>query len=266
MAKDKATVKADGKVSVSDLAVIVDSMAKVLSALTAETTDNPAVIEWVVEGLKAGSATVTTRGIGATYLALHTIQRVIERYELLARKAHNGLVEDFPPPVQSAVRTLSSLVNGRITRISLSADDDAGEWSISPKLSEGVRDEDSARPGIDVNRYARTCLRGQIVTLDAKHSTYFTLREAHTGQLLRCYPSPSYRPELGKWWATGAWVIVEGTYSRYTDPPTMLSITNITPFENAPPGSWRDAAGCAPRRPGTEDISSAEMVRRIRDG
>jgi hypothetical protein len=265
MAKDKATVKADGTVSVSDLAVMAESMARVLSALTQDETENPAVVEWVVEGLRAGSATVTTRGVAATYLALHAVERVVERYEVLARKAHNGRVEDFPPPVQSAVRKLASLVDGRITRISLIAGDGGAEWSLSPSLGEGVQDEESARPGIDVNRYARTSIRGQIVTLDDKHATYFTLREAHTRQLIRCYPSRSYRPQLGDLWAVGSWVIVEGTYSRYTDPPTMVSITEIVPYDNAPAGSWRDAIGCAPRRKNT-GISAADAVRRVRDG
>ena len=85
MAKDKATVKADGTVSVSELAVIADEMAKVLSALTAETTDNPALVEWIVDGLRIGSATITSRGRAATYLASYAVARVIERYELLAQ-------------------------------------------------------------------------------------------------------------------------------------------------------------------------------------
>lgn len=266
MAKDRATVKADGTVSVEDFRVIVDAMADLLSSLTAESTDNPAVVEWVIHGLRAGSATIVTRGVPGTHSATHTIEDVIGRYELLARKAHNGRIDDFPTAVQNAVRRLAGLVNDRITRISLSGGDGDGDWVIDPELG-GEEDDDSAdRVGVDLGRYARSSVRGRVVTLDDKHALYFTLEEAHTGRMIRCYPDQRFKRQLADYWKESAWIIVEGTYSRYTDPATIKAITDITPFDPAPAGGWRAAIGCAPRGPSAEAVSSAEMVRRVRDG
>jgi hypothetical protein len=260
MAKDTVTLKADGVVSIADFHVVVGVMADVLDALTAEATSNTKTVEWVIDRLKAGSAVVVGRGLAETHRAAGAVEEVVKRYDRLARKAHEGRLDEFSEPIQAAVRKLADLVNGKITQISMKAGDEPVEWAInpSPKSQE--------RAGVDVRRYARSAVTGQIVTLDEKHALYFTLREAHTGRLIRCYPGRSYKQDISGYWASSTWVIVEGTFSRYTVPPTMYDVTEIVPLESAPRGSWRDAAGCAPRDPDGTSMSSADAVRRVRDG
>lgn len=265
MPKDRATLKADGTVTVKDFLLIVGGLAEVLFALTNETANNPGAIEWVVDGLKAGSATIVTRGYAGTFLATHDVEQVVDRFEQLARNAHSGRIDEYTAPVQAAVRNLASLVDGRITRIAMGAGDDSREWTIDPKLGGNVEDVPTVEAGVDVNRYARSSVKGQVVTLDDKQAVYFTLREAHTGELIRCYPDKNTKAKLSKYWAENTWVIVEGTYQRYTSTPTMHKITEIVEVEQVQGGSWRDAIGCAPRL-ANHDVSAADAVRRVRDG
>jgi hypothetical protein len=265
MPNDTAIIKADGVVTIAQLRVVVDALLNVLTTLTEEATSNPGAVEWVVEGLKGGSAKITARGLPGTFNAKNAIGLVIQRYERLARQAHDGVITEFPPSVQDAVKQLVELVDGKVTKVSLGTDDH--EWGINPAAIAGLGEapEIAHKVGMDVSRYARSAVKGQIVTLDEKNALYFTLREAHTGQLIRCYPEKRHKKELSEYFGTGNWVIVEGTFSRYTTPATMHHITDIVPIGVGKKGTWREAIGCAPRHPDGQDISSADAVRRIRD-
>jgi hypothetical protein len=265
MPKDTVTLKADGNVSLGDLRQVVDAMTELLSALTEESTSNPKAIDWIVEGLKAGSATIVSRGVYSTFLGSKAVEDIVQKYERVARAAHRGAISDFSQPVQGAVRRLAGLLDGRITRISMSGGDDPAEYAIDPEISGGNDHSSLERAGETVYRYARSAVTGKIVTLDDKQALYFTLREAHTGRYLRCYLDRKFKGDISAYFASSRWVIVEGTFSRYSDPPTMHKVTEIVPLENAAPGSWRDAVGCYPRSSDAENISAAEAVRRGRD-
>jgi len=131
MAKDTVTLKADGSVSLDDFQVVLRAMVEMLSTLTAEATPSPGTVEWVVDQLKGGSAMIVGRGLPGTFLAAGAVEEVVRSYERLARKAHVGQIEEFPIPVQQAVRKLAGLVNGKITRISLSAGDAPKDWPVN---------------------------------------------------------------------------------------------------------------------------------------
>ena len=56
----------------------------------------------------------------------------------------------------------------------------------------------------------------------------FTLLEAYTHRLIRCYPRPTDRPKLGEYWSEKTWIIVEGyLLCVYGDHPTISAITDI---------------------------------------
>jgi hypothetical protein len=121
------------------------------------------------------------------------------------------------------------------------------QWAIERRLG----DDDGEDPGdpepIRLRRISRSAVKGQIVTLDQKRVPYFTLREAYTRRHIRCYPDASRKNDLGAYWSSGRWIIVEGTFARHAQPPTLTDITNIVALEQVQEGSWREAIGCSPR-------------------
>ena len=113
--------------------------------------------------------------------------------------------------------------------------------------------------------YARAAVKGKIVTLDKKHALYFTLQEAYTERHIRCWPGKEHRAKLGRYFDEGTWIIVEGTFMRYGDKPSLSHITDVVELPRADQGGWRQAIGAAPRGPDAQNISSADAVRKVRD-
>lgn len=97
---------------------------------------------------------------------------------------------------------------------------------------------------VDLTTSIRTALRGTVETLSQKQGVYFTLREASSGRDIRCYPGREFKQRIGETWVNDGWVIVEGTYNRFTTQPTMTDITEIFVIAPAKPGDWKHAAGC----------------------
>jgi hypothetical protein len=264
LAKDSVILKLDGKVSVADFRTVVDAFSDLLMTLTAE-TNAEAAVDWLLSDLRSGSATLTSRGLFANVEGEHTIDIVVGRYEDLARAAGDGTIDKFSDGVQKAMRSLTSVVNGKIPRVFMGTPDEPELGKIERPI-ETVEDVNAAQKVIEPRPYNRAAIKGQIVSLDQKHGIYFTLQEAYSYRYVRCYPGKEHRTNLGNYWENRTWVIVEGTYIRYGDIPTMTQITDVVPLPDGAKGGWRAAIGAAPREPQAGEISSADAVRKVRDG
>jgi hypothetical protein len=261
MARDTVTLSLEGHVSLADFKTAVGAFIDLIGLLTDEV--NPeAGIEWFVSDLKPGSATIAAR---AEYEAVDdtvTVETVVRRFDEIGETIHRGDLQRlrrYPPPVEQLAVAVTSVLNGRIPRLRLVADDHA--WTAEQRIDP--RQPQIARPKTGT---VRTSIKGRIVTLDEKHGLYFTLQEAFTNRNVRCYPAAAYRDRLGEYWTRKTWILVEGTYNHYTTKPTLTEITDIVPFGDAEPGGWREARGVAPRLPtGTTD-SAAQAIRKVRDG
>lgn len=267
MASDTVILKAEGIVSAADFRVIVDAFTDLIAALTAETNAS-AAIEWMIDDLRGGSATIVSRAISGNRESEHTAELVVAKWENVAVAANKGALNRFSDRVRGPVQAMSSVINGRIPRLLLGTPEHPTLGSIDRALFDDVVPDTSLAIVPGVHRLnSRAAVKGQVVTLDDKRSTYFTLQEAYSLQSIRCYPTKEeHRAKLGEYWTKKTWVIVEGTYSRYGGVPTIVGITDIVPLPDDEKGGWRQAVGAAPRRPDAQDITSAEAVRRVRDG
>ncbi|MCY2953305.1 MAG: hypothetical protein NTU53_15195 [Planctomycetota bacterium] len=264
MPNDSVIIKIDGSVSVADFRVVVSAFADLLLALTAE-TNVEAVVDWIVSDLRAGSTQITGRGTFGNAEGKATVETVVREYENLSRAAREGRIEAFSIPVREAMQSITSVINGKIRRILMSTLDTPDLVAIENRLEE-VDSVDAHSTRKEPRPYARAAIKGQIVTLDDKHGVYFTLQEAYTQRHIRCWPGKKQRSNLGRFWEAKTWIIVEGTYMRYGNSPSLTHITDIVELPDAEKGSWRQAIGAAPRGPGAQDISSADAVRKVRDG
>lgn len=264
MEKDSVILKVEGKVSVADFRTVVDAFSDLMMTLTAETNADAAV-DWIVADLKGGSATLIYRGLYGNVEGEQTVGIVVGKYTELARDASEGRIDHFSDPVRQAMRQLSSVVNGKIPRLTMGTPDepDAGRIEQPIEIVEAA----PAGEGFPGPRPAtRAAVKGRIMMLDQKRSLYFTLQEAYSYRYIRCYPGKDHRSHLAEYWDKKTWVIVEGTLTRFGNTPTIQHITDIVPLPDGAKGGWRSAVGAAPRGPESSDIDAAEAVRRVRDG
>jgi len=264
MPKDSVILKLDGKVSVADFRTAVDAFSDLLMTLTAE-TNAEAAVDWLVSDLKSGSAVLSSRGLFANAEGENTIRLVVGKYEDLAVAATSGTLDRFSDSVRRAMKSLTSVVNGKIPRVFMGTPEHPELGRIERPI-ELAEDTTGQKAVVEPKPYSRAAIKGQIVMLDQKHSVYFTLQEAYSYRYVRCYPGKEHRENLGKYWENKTWVIVEGTYMRYGDSPTVTQITDIVALPDGVKGGWRSAVGVAPRGPQSGDISSADAVRKVRDG
>jgi hypothetical protein len=267
MAKDTVILKVDGNVSVADFRTVVNAFVDLLFTLTAE-TNAEAPVDWVVDDLRGGSATIVSRALFGNAEGESTVTTVVEKYQRLAVQAHAGRIDEFSDRVIDAMHAMTSVVNGRIPQILMGTPDEPEPLTVT-RLHKLADAEEVAPVEIEPRPYSFTAIKGQVVTLDKKHGTYFTLQQSYTGRHIRCYPKRDakgdLREKLGRYWAEGTVVIVEGRFTRYGSSPTITEIRQILELPPGEPGGWRKAVGAAPRPAGSSDISAAEAVRRVRD-
>jgi hypothetical protein len=262
MARDAIKLKVNGKVRVEEFRAVVEAWCDLVTAIAVE---NGAIerVDWIISHLEAGSAIIETRGLADGPDAEKAVEASIDEYDAVAVAAQEGRLEQFREPIQRAMTDLRSVVNGRIPNIVMIT---PGRERVVERSLEEPGEGGGEVAHVTLRRQTRSAIKGRIRTLDDKQGTYFTLEEAYTRRTIRCYPAAEFKERLGHYWASETWVIVEGTFTRYNEKPTLIHITDIVPLEAMEPESWRQAIGSAPRNPKGSKMTSAEAVRKVRDG
>ncbi len=258
MAHDRITFSLAGEVTLGNFRTAISSFTNLMEMLTAQA--NPeSKVEWIISDLRFGSATITVRGEVEERDEVPVVEEVVESAEEIGKLAS---VHDFkmwttyPRAIRDEVATMFGMLNGRIPTATLGPYTIDAPVAVDPPI------------GIEFNipRREHTSIKGKIVTLDNKRGTYFTLREAFTNRLIRCWPTLNYRDQIAALWKSEAWVLVEGSYNTFTEKPTMTDITEIIPLGTAEKGGWKKVFGISPRGPGDSKDSVADIVRKVRDG
>lgn len=262
MAAPTIQFRLEGVVSLEDFRTAVNAFASLIDMLTDQADPN-APIEWDIKTLRAGSAFVQVSGTSETAEGELAVEEVRRDYSRIAEIAARRQMSDWagiPRPIREQVAMLTGMLNGRVPRAAMGTNND--EWIVEAPISV---EPPTLIQDIEDRKRQRTSIRGQVVTLDDKRATYFTLKEAFTRRMVRCWPESKYRAMLGEYWSTQAWIVVEGSYNTFTEKPTMTDITDIIPLGAAPPEGWKQAFGIAPRKTGGVQGTSADVVRKVRD-
>jgi hypothetical protein len=266
MPKESIYLKAQGEVSIGDFRTVVDAFVDLLSAITSDVAPRQAGVQWIISKLESGSCIIESRGIGRDYASKFTVGLVVERYEAVVQAAHFGRIDKFSEDIQDPLRRMASVIDGGTVSDILMGPDASNLVAVDPAIGEGKPASDSP---MGLQRYTRTAIKGQVVTLDQKRGTYFTLRQAYTNRNIRCYlteDQQQYKARLGGLWTRGTWILVEGTFARHGDVQTIYHITDLVELDDVEPGSWRQAVGCAPRSPEGAGKNPVDAVRKVRDG
>lgn len=249
MASDTVTLAAGGEVSLGDFARLVDGLQKLLAALGSEVAPG-SKIEWIVDYLDAGSATVLNRARSSD---VEAIGRVIRAYVATGRSLEEGRPIPYSNKVRKPADSIVSILNSRIT-------------SIRFETSEEEAVVVSASAKVDAPRYRQAygAVEGRVQTLTSRGALRFALYDYVYGRAVTCYLSEGQEEMMRGVWDKRA--VVEGWVSR--DPVTgrPMSVRHVTSVDirsEVPPGSYRAARGAVPHQPG--DPSPEDIIRRLRD-
>lgn len=248
MAETTLTVVLGGDVPLDLFADSMQRFRRLVDLLTQEVSGK-ANIDWIVDELSGGSAIATIRGIAEQD---EDVERVVRAYAVVGRSLERHEVIPYSPRVASAARSLTSVLNGKITSIRFEAGDDAST------ITTGAPDQ--ARSYLS----AYGMVEGRIETLRSRRRKSFTLYDSLNDMAVYC----TLRFDQGdlvrdKW---DKRVIVEGWIKREptTGRPVEISpVENVTVLPDIEVGSYRRARAIAPARPGEE--SPEVVIRRLRD-
>lgn len=248
MPETTLTVALGGDVPLDLFAISMQRFRQLIDALTQEVSGK-ANIAWIVDELAGGSAIATIRGKAEQE---EDVERVVKAYAAVGRALERHEVIPYSTQVADAARSLTSVLNGKITSVRFETGDEA---SI---VTTGVPNRSQAHLA------AFGAVEGRIETLRSRRGKSFTLYDSLDDLAVYC----SLRPDQGAL-VRDAWekrVIVEGWIKREPTsgrPVSINPVENVTILPELSPGSYRRARAVAPAGPGDEPPEA--LIRQLRD-
>lgn len=248
MAETTLTVVLGGDVPLDLFAESMQRFRQLIDALTQEVSGKANIV-WVVDDLAGGSAIATIRGDADQE---DDVERVVRAYAVVGRALERHEVIPYSLKVQGVARSLTSVLNGKITSIRFETGDGAST------VTSGTSHEPRA------NLAAFGAVEGRVETLRSRRRKSFTLYDSLNDLAVYCL----LRPDQGEL-VRDAWdkrVIVEGWIKREPTsgrPVEISPVENVTILPEVVPGSYRRARAIAPARSGDEPPEA--LIRRLRD-
>ena len=254
MAENTVTVVLDGVVSLDDFQHSIAHLTGMIGELDKEIAPNSG-IQWVIDDLESGSATVTVRAEAAP-------QHICQRSILAIRDIGRALQEGAPIPRSAAVvahaRALTSIINGRVTSVGIETDT-AGQVQHATIASQY-----SSADGPRV-KYSFGRLKGTILTLKRRRGVAFTLYDSVFDRGVRCYVNQDQEDKVRALW--GERVTVSGRIGRDPLQGRPVEVRDVTEIERLPdqkPGSLLGARGLFTSGAGAD--KPEEIIRRAWNG
>ncbi|MBN2327549.1 MAG: hypothetical protein JXR73_10385 [Candidatus Omnitrophica bacterium] len=262
MSGDSLTLVLNGEITLQDYAKAIFEFQNLVNALNDDFSPDH-TIEWKVDELDAGSARSSFVGIANSSQDAQTAEKIKSAFEKVGENLRRGDVSMFSKNVQSAVKGLVNLINGRIPSIRFETD--AMEWEIFDNAIIRQQPDLSSNPIKPIHRLeAFGAVKGRVQTLNREKFYRFNLYDLMEHRSITCRLSPEFEEQMRNVW--GKVVIVEGLVRRDQEtgkPTSVREIKSIIPIEEGTPGGWRKAMGCAPHYTG--GVPSEDAIRKLRD-
>jgi hypothetical protein len=255
MSNDVVTLALDGEPSLDDFAIAIEKWRELVALLTAEIAPD-ADVQWLIDGLERSSAIATVRAV-APDAQRERVRDVVRAYERVGAALETGEQVPFSAAISLAASTLTTVLNGRVSSISLSTSE--SDFTVySPQAT------------IDIAPVARRAgaygaVEGRVQTISNRGGLRFTVYRSIDQKAVSCYVEDGWQDIMTDAW--GKVAVVEGwvTRDRLSDrPKSVRHVRTITIKGDGNPGDWREARGAVPVPIGAMSAESA--VSRVRDG
>lgn len=249
MPSDTVTLALDGQIPLGGFAEAMDGFRTLIDALTKEVAKGVAV-EWTIDDLEVGSALATIRGESD---APEVVASVAAAYLVVGRAVEVGAPIPYSQSVQSAATSILRVLNGKITAVRFETAE--GEAIVQSQRS-------SSSPIKPVAAFG--AVLGRVQALTSRGSLRFTLYDLVYDKAVSCYLDSGREETMREVW--GRLATVEGWLTRDAStgrPLALRRVSDVQPFREAEPGSFRRAKGAINLAP---DAGSAEaIISRMRD-
>jgi hypothetical protein len=259
MASDTATLVLKGSINLRDYTIALEGLTDLVKSLAADVASG-AEIEWEITSLEAASAHTTVRGIAKEGWSEAGVERVVSAYHEVAAAMSAGQPIPYSVQVREAAYKITSVLkNPKVKSIVFETEADDVEV-----FGQGVNLPSVKKGKPHLVQVCHGAVRGRVQSLTNRHALRFTLYDLLHDNAVSCYLLPGSESKMREAW--GRLAIVEGILRRdpFTGHPTSIREIKDVHILSDRVGTWRDAAGVAPAKPGS--ISPEEAIRRARNG
>ena len=245
MSPNTITFEMGGRVDLKQFNQGISACTRLILALTGKEK-----VEWVVEDLQPGSATTTWRGEGASPAV---IEGIVRQYEKISK----GLAgqEDLPVTTKrqrkavGAVMEVAALVEYVRLETPESSFVVCGNGTVPTKPATTI---------------AVGAVTGRVQVLSSRGRLRFNLYDPVHDKAISCYLRPGQEELMREAWGQRAIVSGQVTRDAATARPIAIrQISGLEILEAAAPGSYSEARGAVPWKPG--DRLPEEIIRELRD-
>jgi hypothetical protein len=248
MPETTLTVVLGGDIPLDQFVDGMQRFRRLIDELTLEISGD-VEIAWVIDELAGGSAIATIRGESDQ---AEGVERVVKAYASVGKALEQHEVIPYSPRVVSAARSLTAILNGKITSIRFETETD------SSTVTTGEADQSRSYLA------AFGAVEGRIETLRSRRRLGFTLYDSLNDQAVNCLLRSDQvelvRNAWGKRVIVQGWVKRESTTGR---PFEIAPVENIDILGELNAGSYRRARGIAPAPANAPSIEA--VIRQLRD-
>jgi hypothetical protein len=235
MAKDTLTLGLNGEVSLAIFAQAIPNLERLVSALSTEISKG-IKIDWEIEDLHAGSATVTVKGVAED---TERVERVIRAYAAVGKALENSQPIPYSDNVTRPARAITDLLQDGVSSVRFETPDE-----------EAIIFSPSVGPTKVRLSVAYGAVEGVIQTLSSRGSLRFVLYDHVYDRAVSCYLKEGQQEIMRDAWGYRA--IIEGKIFRDPisgRPIIVREVTNVVKLSPAS-GNYTDARGAVPWQPG----------------
>ena len=244
MAKNTLTFELGGVIDIRHLEEGVTAFRRLLSALSSKSN-----VKWSVDDLQPGSAITTLRGESGNAA---DVEHIIDQFEEIGRALERQEEIKFQSRVISAAEAIKKLAESvEYVRFETPAQD----YTV---YGNGLAEQQAP------TTVAIGAIVGRVQTLSSRAGLRFNLYDTIHDKAVACYLEPGQEELMRETWGRRA--RVSGRISRQANTGRPLAIRQILAveiLEDSLPGSYRQARGTVPWRPG--DLLPEDAIRRLRD-
>ena len=208
-------------------------------------------VSWVVEDMRAGGAKVALRGESEDSALL---ERIVSEYEKIGLEISQNLRPNHVNLVAKGAALDILALAGRVDCVRLG----------SPRQSHLILGGDVKLPPRADHAISLGGVTGTAHTLSDKDGLTLTLRYDLMDKAVECYFDPQYADMAREAWGKRVTVYGEVWRDGKTGIPRFIrDARKVDILPEVPPGSYKNARGAIPWKPG--DMPAEEAIRRIRD-
>lgn len=257
MGKDTITLALNGKVSLRDFGAAIQELFNLIHGLNTDLAKG-VHIEWLISDLHVGSATATAQGIAENDIGEEAIEKVVHAYLEVGEAIRHGSEINYSPPVKTAAKKLTALINGGIKSVRFETSDNDVEIFASPEVWRQM-------PVVAFPEEDFGAVIGRVDSLRKRGGLRFTLYDLIDDRAISCYLAVGSDDVMRAAW--GKLAMVEGRVKRDREcgrATTIRDVREIRVIQEGKPGDYRQAIGAAAGFLG--NMLPEEAIRKGRDG